>query len=289
LDRTQELLKYIAKDQRGIEIGPYHNPLAPHRFGFNSVVLDVFDAEELRCMAEADPHIPQENRAFIEDVDLLGSATDIASLVKNRFGDERFDYVISSHNFEHLPNPIRFLQGCEEILKPGAFLSMAIPDKRYCFDYYRPVTELSEWLDAFHEERNKPTPGQVFRHNAYPSFLNGQIAWAPQTAAIPSPLEGLENAFLDWKSLVQANGGAPYRDAHCSAFTTASFELLLADLQFLGLTGFETVEVLGPNGCEFYVHLRKTSGNGDQLARDKFYGRRAYLMRKMAEEGCLQM
>ena len=25
---------------------------------------------------------------------------------------------------------------------------MAIPDRRYCFDFYRPMTELSEWLDA---------------------------------------------------------------------------------------------------------------------------------------------
>jgi SAM-dependent methyltransferase len=289
LDRTQELLKHIAKGHRGIEIGPYHNPLAPRRRGFNSIVLDVFDTEELRHRAKEDPNIPDEHRALIEDVNLLGSATDIAALVSDQYGSEQFDYIISSHNFEHLPNPIKFLQGCEQILKPGAILSMAIPDKRYCFDFYRPVTELSEWLDAFHEVRTKPTPGQVFRQSAYFSLLNGQIAWSPQTAGSPVPMEGLEAAFSDWKTLVQANGETSYRDGHCSTFTPASFELLLADLRFLGLSRLETMEVLGPNGCEFYVHLRRASGNGYHQARDAFYRQRAGLMRKLAEEQATSM
>jgi SAM-dependent methyltransferase len=285
MDRTQELLKHITTDQRGIEIGPYHNPLAPRRLGFNSICLDVFDTEELRRRAKEDPHIPPEHHAFIEQVDLVGTATELAELVKARYGSERFDYVISSHNFEHLPNPVRFLQGCEAILKPGAILTMAIPDRRYCFDFYRPVTELSEWLDAFHEKRAKPTPGQVFRHGALNSTLNGQIAWGPQSSAgIPTPSELLEASYADWQILKQANGAIPYRDAHCSAFTPASFALLLADLKFLGLVRLDPMEISDPNGCEFYVHLRNPSGNDYQRDRSSFYRQRADILRRMVHE-----
>jgi SAM-dependent methyltransferase len=284
VDRTQELRKHFTKDQLGIEIGPYHNPVAPRRLGFRSVSLDVFSTEELRRRAEADPHIPREHLANIEDVDLQGSAVDIAELAKAYGGETRFDYVLSSHNFEHLPDPIRFLQGCERVLKPGGILTMAIPDRRFCFDFYRAVTDLSEWLDAYNEKRTRPTPGQVFRDGASRSALNGQIAWSLEAAGLPTPEQNLELSFADWTRLIGAATEGPYRDAHCSAFTPASFELLLTDSRYLGLLKLETLEISGPNGCEFYVHLRNPSGSGAGMDQQTFYRRRQEIMKRVARE-----
>jgi hypothetical protein len=105
------------------------------------------------------------------------------------------------------------------------------------------------------------------------SILDGQIAWSSRNTVMPAPVERLETAFADWQALTQANGTAAYRDAHCSAFTPASFELLLADLRYLGLTRFEVMEISGPNGCEFYVHLRNPSGYAYRLERPDFYRR----------------
>lgn len=284
MDRIQEILKHITKEQRGIEIAPYHNPLVPRRLGFDSLTLDVFDTAALRQRAEADPNIPRDHLEHIGDVDLVGSAVDIAELVSSHGNGQKFDYVISSHNFEHLPDPIRFLQGCERVLKPGGMLSMAIPDRRYCFDFYRPVTMLSEWLDAYQEKRAKPTPGQVFRHEAFGSTLGEQIAWGPQSAGTPTPAERLDAAYAIWQDLIRANGAGAYRDAHCSAFTPASFELLIADLRFLDLVRFDVLEVSGPNGCEFYVHLRNPSGSAYRLDSSDFYRKRAEIMKRAAVE-----
>jgi SAM-dependent methyltransferase len=284
LDRTKELLKHITKEQRGIEIGPYHNPVAPRRLGFRSITLDVFDTAELRRRAELDPHIPREHLPFIEDVDLKGSACDIADIVKAKHQDTRFDYVVSSHNLEHLPDPIRFMQGCERVLKPNGVLSMAVPDHRYCFDFYRRVTELSEWLDAFCERRTKPTPGQVFSQDAFHSLLNGQIAWAPQTAGLPTPAESLDAAYSDWQALTEARGEGPYRDAHCSVFTPSSLELMIADLNYLGVLRMEIIEINRSNSCEFFIHLRNSSGDGLRPDRDVFYRRRAEIMRRAVDE-----
>ena len=100
---------------------------------------------------------------MIEDVDLVGSSTHIGELVRARGEAGTFDYVVSSHNFEHLPNPIRFLQGCAEALRPGGILSMAIPDRRACFDYFRPVTRLSDWIQAFVEDRKPAVSRAGFR------------------------------------------------------------------------------------------------------------------------------
>ena len=279
MDRVAELLKHITKEQRGVEIGPYHSPLAPRRLGFQSVVLDVFNADELRKRAAANPHLAGFSD-LIEDVDLEGSATEIADLVSRKFGIERFDYVLSSHNFEHIPDPIRFLKGCEEVLKPGGHLSMAIPDHRYCFDFYRGVTDLSEWLEAFQEGWTMPTPAQILRHRALLATVNDRLAWSPEETSLPTPAEDLDVAFADWRRATEPGADQTYSDVHCSVFTPASFELLMGDLRYLGLIRFEVVEVTGPNAFEFYVHLRNPVADPRKPERRVFYRRRAVLLER---------
>ena len=284
MDRVREILKYVRKSDEGIEVSPYHSPLVSRSNGYRSISLDIFDAAELRRRAAAEPGIPDAHVGRIEEVDLQGSAVDIAELVAARFGGKRFDYVVSSHNLEHLPDPIRFLQGCEKVLTDGGVLSLAVPDRRYCFDFFRPVTELSEWLDAFHEKRKRPTAGQIFRGESLRSNLDGSGAWHPLLAIIPTPEENVESAYADWRSSMQDGAIPEYIDIHCSAFTPASLELMLADLRFLGLIHFETLEISRPNGCEFYVHLRHSGGGcavDDPVAH---YRERARIMRRAATE-----
>ena len=107
------ILNGITKDMRGIEIAPWFAPLAPKRHGFNCLVVDVFSKDELSKRAAADHNIPDKNVSLIEHVDIVGSATEISSLIPvSEHGT--FDYIISSHNFEHLPNPIKFLRASGE-------------------------------------------------------------------------------------------------------------------------------------------------------------------------------
>jgi hypothetical protein len=281
MDRVHELRKHISREQFGIEIGPYHSPIVPPSAGFRSVSLDVFDSDDLRNQAASDPNIPAESIANIGDVDLVGSAVDIATLVEDRYGSRQFDYILSSHNLEHIPNPIRFLQGCERVLSPGGVISMAVPDRRYCFDFYRPVTDLSEWLEAFHTQRRQPTPSQIFRGEILHSTLHGVGAWMPGDTGTPEPASNLSSAYARWQESLRT-GAVKYVDAHCSAFTPASLELMMADLRHLGLTGLQPLEISQPNGCEFYVHL----GFADTVAEDApaFHRRRAEIMKRAADE-----
>lgn len=126
------------------------------------LTLDVFPAADMRRHASTDSTIPPENIENIEEVDLLGPAHRIAELVAARGEAGQFDFIISSHNFEHLPDPVSFLQACSLVLRPGGVLSMVIPDKRCCFDYFRLVSTLSAVLQAFAEKRERPTAAQMF-------------------------------------------------------------------------------------------------------------------------------
>lgn len=282
MDRRDAILKYATKEQRGIEIGPWFNPIAPKREGYRCLTLDVFDSKTLRKRAADDPNISATSAAMIEDVDLVGSSTRIGELVRARGEAGTFDYVVSSHNFEHLPNPVRFLQGCSEALRPGGILSMAIPDHRACFDYFRPVTRLSEWIQAFVEDRSKPSRAQDFdSRELFARFDDGtQRGFAFYRNSSPERVSvdlGLDIVFGDWMERQRTNE-ENYYDAHCSVFTPSSFELLIRDAAYLGLVPFEVVQIFDA-GCEFHAHLRSNSATEALRPADYEQTRNALLLR----------
>jgi SAM-dependent methyltransferase len=57
-------------------------------------------------------------------------------------GDAKYDFVLSSHNLEHIANPIKALQNWKRVLKPRGLLLLVLPDKHRTFDYRRPLTTL---------------------------------------------------------------------------------------------------------------------------------------------------
>ncbi len=293
MTRRECILKYISADQHGIEVGPWFNPLAPKRDGYNCLALDVFDAETLRCRAKDDPNISSEQAALIEDVDLVGSSVLIGDLIRQRGELGSFDYIISSHNFEHLANPIRFLNGCAEALRPSGVLSMAIPDHRICFDHFRPITRLSDWIQSYLDDQDKPSLAQVFegrvvfahywdgsrkRHDFFPDMPTETVACDVN----------IDDEWNIWSSRIERTDSGyllkdeSYIDAHCSVFTPSSFELLIRDCGFIGLTRFTVIEV-ATAGAEFHAHLRPTDDPAELRPHD-YPKIRTALLRKIKEE-----
>lgn len=272
MSRLDILRAGISKTDQILEIGPYFNPIAPKGDGYQAVTIDVFDADQLRRYAAADPNIPDSRIGEIEDVDLVGSAADLEGLTRARFGDDfKFDWILSSHNIEHIPNPIRFLQQCDGVLRRTGRLRLAIPDKRYCFDHYRQLTDTTDWLEAFFEDRRKPTVYQVFRaaslHGTAESDGSG---WKPATKAL--------SLYREWFG---PSGNLPvdYIDTHCWTFTPDSFELLIRDVVAFGMVNLRVEQVTAPGGFEFFVDLSSTASS-DVGSEQQFYIMREQLLRR---------
>ena len=280
------LLDSITKDMLGLEVAPWFNPIASRKAGYNVRTLDVFDDKKLMARAKSDPTILPDTYDRLEAVDYVGSATEIAALVDT---DDHgtFDYVISSHNFEHLPNPIKFLQGCEALLKPGGQLIMVLPDGRTCFDYFRPHTEIGEWLEAFLEDRVQPNGRQVFAFyasiaTAEHGGMSGPTAVSDKTP--PSKIE-IERSIADqWADWTAGKAAAEYVDTHCSVFTPASFHLLIAECRALGLTALDVAEVGGTHGVEFCVRLVRGPSAPDRIDPAAARAERTNLLRQVWEE-----
>lgn len=66
----------------------------------------------------------------------------------NTIDDGTLDFIVSSHVFEHFPNPLGALREWTKKLKVGGVIVMAVPDKNFTFDKPRPITNLDLLLAA---------------------------------------------------------------------------------------------------------------------------------------------
>lgn len=261
MDRRTEIGKYLNKDLKGIEVAPYFSPILSKSAGYNILSIDIFDTTTLQERARSDSNNLPEWIDRIEDVDIVGDASNIGEMIQRNNLSGEINYIISSHNFEHLPNPIKFLQGCGEALNPDGVLSMAVPDYRACFDHFRMPTRLSDWLSAFHENRSQPSAETIFDYEVNrSSYIKDGIATVGCDMSSGDckkfvAIGDLKKSYFDYVSRMSSN--STYSDAHCTVMFPETLELLLRDVIHLDLVNLELIEVSQTNGLEFYVHLRK--------------------------------
>ncbi len=246
--RVEKVFYTLKKSGLGLEIGPSHNPLAPKKDGHNVHILDHADANTLRKKYKTHG-VNLEN---IEEVDFVWNGQPLTRLI----GKENcYDWIIASHVIEHVPDFVTFLQECQSLLKPNGVISLVVPDKRFCFDYHSPITTTGELLDAYELKRKKPSPGKVFDHFANASALNGQIAWDESAKGEVTMIHSLSQAVTAYES---AKKNSEYIDVHCWRFVPSSFEMIIQDLNTLGLISLNYFVSFDTVGCEFYVSLVKT-------------------------------
>ena len=176
---------------------------------------------------------------------------------------ERYDYIIASHVIEHVPDLLRFLNDCELLLKQQGRLALAIPDKRYCFDFFQSVSTTGDVLTAARYRENSPQPGAAFDFFANFATVNGRDAWERGTRGRIELRNPLSVAYERFNEIADARCSA---DIHAWRFVPSSFRLILRDLRELGLTDLREHRFAGTHGCEFYVTLAK-SGPGCPLDR----------------------
>jgi predicted SAM-dependent methyltransferase len=256
--REEKVFHLLDKKGAGLEIGPSHNPIAPKSKGFNVHILDHASAADLRSKYQG--HSVNLNN--IEDVDFVWSGEPLHELI-GKTGC--YDWIIASHVIEHVPNLISYLQQCEKLLKPDGILSLVIPDKRYCFDYFSSSSSSGNILDAFTEKRVRPSHGQIFDHISNASKRQGNIAWGLDGLGGADELvHTFTEAQAHW---IHSLSTTDYIDVHCWRFTPASFRLVISDLLNLDLIGLVIKAEFDTVGCEFYVSLGRKSVTTIKLDR----------------------
>ncbi len=255
MDRNTKLLQGLDLSADGIEIGPSFAPLAPKSAGFRTTVVDHASRSEL--VSKYKGHSVDTSR--IEEVDVVWKAGTLAEAVQRR---GEFHWILASHVIEHVPDLIGFLNDCDEVLNDRGILSLAVPDRRYCFDYYRPPSSLSSVIDAHvaHHNKRMRTPGTVAEHFLNAVLSDNAIAWSRGRMGALSFAHQPAQA----RELMEvAMSSSEYIDCHAWVFTPSVFRLLVADLNTLGFIRLRETQFYDSQGCEFIIGLsRKGEGSG---------------------------
>lgn len=247
MTREEKVLSRIDKNKIGIEIGPSHAPIAPKKAGFNVQIIDHLNREQLiKKYKKLNTNVDD-----IEEVDFLWSGQSYAQLT-GRYN--YYNWIISSHMIEHTPDLITFLKQCEEVLREDGILSLAIPDVRYHFDYFRPITGISKVIDAYLGKHTIHSAGTAAEYHLSCARRGKEEAWQEGFKDEFSLVHSCEEAYKQMQLVIEKK---EYLDLHAWDFTPTSFRLLIQDLNDLGFISLKEVGFYPTAGCEFFITLGK--------------------------------
>jgi SAM-dependent methyltransferase len=254
MERTDKLLSGLNLSGLGLEVGPGCHPLIAGNPQYNVRSLDHADREGLIAKYAA----LGENVAGVPHIDYIWKG----QRYKNLVGAERFDYIIASHVIEHIPDLIGFIESCAEILKDDGVLSLAIPDRRFTFDYYRPRASLARVVDCHLQGKTKPSPGDTIEHIfSMANYENGQ-SWGEPPSGSPYFIHSADYARSEFEKVRE---GA-FIDMHVWIFTPWSFRWLIEDLRTLDLITLRERDFSDIEDYEFFAQLSR-QGTGPGIPR----------------------
>lgn len=237
----------------GLEIGPLCRPLVtPECVSPDGRIeyLDHLDRDGLRQKYKDDPQV---NIDQIVSVDHICDDGDLSSLDIDR----PFDYIVASHVVEHIPDLLSWFDNIGRLLRPGGILFLAVPDKRFTFDYVRPVSTPGQYVETNLLGRKRPTIKDVFDHHALITNTHGGEVWQGQYD--DDKLLFRNNPLDAYNLSKEALAPERYIDVHVGVFTSTSFISLVKIFisikrLFFKIAGFYDVS---PNQIEFYVVFQR--------------------------------
>jgi hypothetical protein len=242
----QDFINAIGKDGKMLEIGPLDKPqldyLSPDYFS-----LDVFTKEQLVQNYINDSNV--DKNKIIEPSFVI---TDNNYSVIN----EKFNCVFSSHSIEHMPSVVTFLTSLEGLLNNDGFIYLIVPDKRYCFDYFRRETDIYDVLQSFYDGDIRPKFSDFLKMNTQTTHNECVRHWNNDHGAI-----NFKQALLShFDEYLEKYKTGIYLDSHVSTFTPESFVEIIETLKALKLINLKVHKLYHTIrfNLEFYVILKKS-------------------------------
>jgi len=172
------------------------------------------------------------------------------------FPGDSFDYVVSSHVLEHIPDFAGGFVSAQHILKPGGDLVMLVPDKRYTFDILRTPSTIDHVERAFEQKLAHPSREMILDFFAnVDQSATAEALWKGAHAPRPT------HSAAEVETIMQ-NTKADEVDVHCWVFTPTTLHALVTHVCEHHARDLEIVEITDTpyGGNEFLVHLRKRGG-----------------------------
>lgn len=252
----------VSPAKHGLEISPNWAPVVV-RGEAKMVYCDRLSTEELQSR-EKDNQGRIGFRAEVEEMDFVWKdGTTLPSYFQD---DEKFDFVVSSHVMEHVPNFLGFLAQQFRVCKDDGFVCFVVPDVRLSGEHFRPLTTPGQLIDALLVDRDKPSPGMVYEATYHifdwPGLENLKAKHVLETKRGYTTAQAAEFARLAVEQ---------YIDVHCWSFTHATFEDVFREVRDAGFLDFEIVaidQIAEEIVCTLKPNRGRRGGTGDSLRHE---------------------
>ena len=133
-----------AIDKPMLEIGPYLRPYIG-KDSYDVYYADIRTRDEIyEYYLAHNLHGAQMPYELIAPIDYV-----IKDTYESAVGGKKFAIVFSSHVIEHVNDVIAHLIDLSHILSDDGYVVLAVPDKRFTFDYFREATPFRDMLDVY--------------------------------------------------------------------------------------------------------------------------------------------
>ena len=210
----------------GAEIGPLDKPLVTKAEG-RVFYVDHCNTEALKQRWSSDNAVDTSRL----HVDAVWGQASLREALEHAHAFELapagLDYIVASHVIEHVPDLISWIRELRDSLAAAGSVRLAVPDKRFTFDYLRNTSTPADVFDAFVRKRRTPSGNRVFDFISNLADIDCAAAWRGELdQATISRKHSVETAL---NLAIDAESTATYHDVHCWVFTPMSFaELMLA-------------------------------------------------------------
>jgi hypothetical protein len=246
IKNRKDFVESIISKGKILEIGPLDNPQLDYRSPLY-YSLDVFTKEQLINNYINDPNVNKEK--IIEPSYVI--ADNDYSPIKEKFG-----CVFSSHNIEHVPCIVTFLNNLHELLSDDGHIYLIIPDKRYCFDHFKKETEIYDVLQAFFEKNSRPRFSNILKMVSQSTHNNCVDHWNNNHGTINKEADVIKH----YAGILGLYNSGVYVDSHVSFFTPQNFIEIIGMLNELKLINLKIHKIYHTlrDSNEFYAILKKT-------------------------------
>ena len=264
INDRRDFINLVNQNSYILEIGPLCFPTFDVTKE-NVKTLDFFTTEELKENYKNDPNVLVNN---IVNIDYS-----VKSLPYNEIINIKFDICFSSHNIEHTPCMVSFLNNVSSILNNNGYFFLAIPDYRYCFDRFRNPTNILEVLERFYSKKTKTSAISILEGRYYNTHNNSNDHWDDfsknyqnifndinsKDNFISNKTDEIINNIDDIKKIIEVSKDT-YIDAHTWKLTPKNFQNIIYILNELRIIDLKLVRnyrtLKGSN--EFYCILQKS-------------------------------
>jgi hypothetical protein len=257
MDRYEVLTAPLKLSGTGLEIAPYFYPLldkARHDVRY----VDCIDNDTIAKKAAENPGAIGREIPRIDWVWTPGKPLRSCIPV-----DIVFDYCVATHVMEHVPDTIGWLNQILQVMRDGAVLALALPDRRYTMDHYRRETTLGDVVGNWISAPSRPTGAQIVDFLSQSFYdTRGQPGARMFDLSQPfavAPRHYTDEQALEFAALSHREG--TYLDVHCTVWTPASFVDVMSRVVGMGLMNVEmsTPVERNPDSSwdEFIVHLTR--------------------------------